>query len=160
MDDGLAFRFFREFSLLEYALKKAGFVQAAGTRQYAKTHWHGFSEREDLAKGFDERRMEHEDLRKAVDYLRQAPPKYLRYQDEELQWAEAEDQDESLTQVLRSVRTVRNNLFHGDKASSMGETAVGRDECLVDCSLTVVEHCIELDEATKTHYEEESKVAS
>ena len=41
----------------------------------------------------------------------------------------------------------------------MGETAVGRDELLVRCSLTVLEHCIELDEAAKEYYEEAKAVA-
>ena len=38
-----------------------------------------------------------------------------------MNWTDTEVSDESLDQILRAVRTVRNNLFHGDKATSMGE---------------------------------------
>lgn len=152
MNDDLAFRFFREFSLLEYALKRAGFVRAEGTRAFAKTDWRRF--KADLAESFSKRSTEHADLNKAIDYLQEAPPKYLKYSEGQLEWTDTEVQDKSLDQILRAVQTVRNNLFHGDKATSMGETAVGRDERLVRCSLTVLEHCIELHEAVRAYCEE------
>ena len=158
MNSDLAFRFFREFFLLEYALKKAGFVRAdGGRRAFAKTDWQKFEA--DLAESFSKRSTEHEDLKKAIEYLQEAPPMYLRYSEGQLDWTDTEVSDESLDQILRAVRTVRNNLFHGDKATSMGETEVGRDELLVRCSLTVLEHCIELDEAAKEYYEEAKAVA-
>ena len=158
MNGELAFRFFREFSLLEYALKKAGFVKAAGgSRAFAQTDWQKF--RADLAESFSERSTEHADLKRAIEYLQEAPPKYLRCSEEQLDWSETEVQDESLEQILRAVQTVRNNLFHGDKATSMGESEVGRDERLVRCSLTVLEHCIQLDERAREYYEEARAVA-
>lgn len=158
MNGDLAFRFFREFFLLEYALKKAGFVWAdAGPRAFAKTDWRRFEA--DLAGSFSKRSIEHADLKKAIEYLQEAPPMYLRYSEGQLDWTATEVPNESLAQILRAVRTDRNNLFHGDKATSMGETAVGRDELLVRRSLTVLEHCIELDDAAKGYYEEAKAVA-
>lgn len=38
-NDELAFRFFREFSLLEYALKRAGFVEATDQDRALATEW-------------------------------------------------------------------------------------------------------------------------
>ena len=160
MDDELAFRFFREFSLLEYALKRAGFVRAEGRRDVATTNWQRFETEVDLAESFRKRSSEQDDLKNAVEYLQAAPPKFLRCSEGQLHWTDTEVPEKSLAAILRAARNVRNNLFHGDKTSSMGETAVGRDECLVRCSLTVLKHCVELNEAVKAHYEEASPIAS
>lgn len=109
MNGELAFRFFREFFLLEYALKKAGFVRAdGGRRAFAKTDWQKFEA--DLAESFSKRSTEHADLKKAIEYLQEAPPKYLRYSEGQLDWTDTEVQDESLERILRCADSPEQSL--------------------------------------------------
>lgn len=136
------------FSRAEYALKAAGYVQ--NENGDARANWDRFAN--SVSDDFE--RIESDDFRNAVKYLLEQPPRKQVVRQGALRFEEqARDNHQPRGwQVLLSVRTVRNNLFHGGKYLPMGETDGGRDETLVRHSLAVLKHCVELDQDVGTHY--------
>ncbi len=57
--------------------------------------------------------------------------------------------------ILRLVRSVRNNLFHGGKYPLEGGPIedVARNNCLLQASITVLECCIELSDLSSIFME-------
>ena len=60
--------------------------------------------------------------------------------------------------LLRVVRDVRNNLFHGGKypASYGSVEEIARDGTLVDAATTVLERCLVLHDKVRAAFEEEA----
>lgn len=105
----LVLEFLATFSRFEYALKKSGYVD--GNEKKVSAAWDGFAN--DVAK------LEAELLGKVLDscpYLQRHPPKKQVLKDGALHWLERQGTSGSaIGDVLLSVRTVRNNVFHGGK---------------------------------------------
>ena len=145
----LACEFLAVFSRAEYALKAAGYASEGGGRVTAS--WDRFANDIDG----DLQKIADEQLASAVDCLLTTPPRRQVRKDGVLSF---EDQDidggQSATQqILLMVRTVRNNLFHGGKHLPDGEVEEGRNQALVEHSLTVLNHCLLLNEHVRQCYE-------
>jgi hypothetical protein len=111
-DRELVLEFFLEFSRFEYALKRAGFLKQ-GTDD-AIPDWDGFAQslRERLGKKQDSQ------LGRARSVLMMKPPKkQVKGPSGGLAWRDNTpgDGEHEEAFLLRLVRTVRNNLFHGGK---------------------------------------------
>ena len=89
----------------------------------------------------------------AVAYLSAQPPKKQVILNGKLDWSEVKqgDGEGSSDYILRLVRTVRNNLFHGGKfpnpTGPMADTA--RDRALLENCLVILNECALMDWALK-----------
>lgn len=145
-----ACKFLAVFSRMEYALK--------ATLRYAKqrdsrveANWDQF------AKDIDAQFQATADpaLTAARDYLLARPPRKQILRDGALAFVDtaADPQHGQTERLLLMVRRVRNNLFHGGKHYPNGEQEAGRNDLLVSHSLTVLEHCVALNEDVRQRYE-------
>lgn len=102
------FEFFFWFSRFEYALKVSGSVKA-GRYGEAQVNWQEFVNKHAAKYApTDEARA-----------LIKSPPKWQTYTNGECAWEDVDLEREKteLGKVLLVVKTIRNNLFHGGKAS-------------------------------------------
>jgi hypothetical protein len=144
-----AFRFFAQFSAMEYALKEAKFLQQPeGTREDdppsnvwvdAKADWKGFSNvfenyvlQQSLMTGNDLKTFT--DARSTINGR---PPKSFmrrKYTKETCWKGSGHEERDNLWYTVRCMLTVRNNLFHGNKYP-IGDP---RDRMLLEnCSLLI-----------------------
>lgn len=143
--------FFAYFSRFEYSLKRSGFLKPG---QKAEPNWDAFAN--SLQGQFAG--VQASDFRKAVEFLLREPPKTQVVSQSQLSWTDtARGAGEHYeTYVLRLVRTVRNNLFHGGKypcpAGPMPEVA--RNRYLLNASIAVLGQCLELSTAVRGAFEE------
>lgn len=149
MPADLAIEFIATFSRMEHALKSTGY--ALGNQGKVEAAWDIFANEIDLR--FSQ--LEDEELIAAKTLLLTRPPRKQVFQNKQVVFQEqAVDLHQTPTQqLLRFVRSVRNNLFHGGKYLPTGEVEAGRNEALVSASLKVIKSCIELNEAVKQSYE-------
>jgi hypothetical protein len=141
VDLHLVVNFFMTFARAEWALKRAGFFSARGKlKDEIKIEWDKFAESiASSVKAVPDAR-----LRDAIDYLTGNPPRrHIVNASGELDWIPREPRNHSdAVFLVRSITTVRNNLFHGGKELSwlMAE----RDQRLLESSLLVLTYCIGL----------------
>lgn len=149
MPPDLAIEFMATFSRIEHALKSTGY--ALGNEGRVDPDWDRFAN--EIDEQFNQ--LETEELIAAKDLLLGSPPRKQVLHDGQVVFRDqVVDLNQKTTQqVVRFVRTVRNNLFHGGKFLPTGEAEVGRNEALVNASLKVIKACIELNEMVKQSYE-------
>jgi hypothetical protein len=139
----LASRYFAMFSRFEYALKETPpfLMDSNGSAQanwdvFANSLKGKFSTVNDAA------------FSTAVAFLKNHPPRkqVVAPSGNFVEWKETvRDRSESDEQfVVRLIRTIRNNLFHGGKSFVDGETIVGRNAELMNAGVAVMKHCLEL----------------
>jgi len=111
-DPALEYRFFTIFSVFEYALKATGYVRFSHW-EGVKADWESFIE--DIENDFDWHKSP--SLEEAVQYLFDEPPRRQVFNDGHLEWGQNRRPLEAgdIEWLLRLVKTVRNNLFHGGK---------------------------------------------
>lgn len=137
-DKELLLEFVLAFSRFEYSLKRAGFLKSS---REAIPDWESFA-------GTMQGQLEFADpsLREAVQTLESAPPrKQVRTAEGQLGWQETSKSDGEAREafLLRMVRIVRNNLFHGGKFPHPIGPVVdpARDAKLIAASLCVLAEC-------------------
>lgn len=130
----LASKLFQLFSRTEYALKMSGYNTGDGI---AKADWRSFAFAvENLIENPSD------DLRQAIDFLSENPPKRQMIVNGQIVWEDAAPQtDLRAEELLIYVRRVRNNLFHGGKFSGHWFEPE-RSEALLKSSLDVLRACI------------------
>jgi len=154
IDHKLLLDFFLTFSRFEFALKTAGFyVKRRNTSlpYEARPDWDSFAQR--LKDGF--RTDATLRLRDACDRLLYNPPWREVVVGKILGW-DSTAEDESLSEIerlLRYVRRVRNNLFHGGKFSALPQLETVRNVSLLEDSLVILQECLRLDEDVWREYE-------
>lgn len=133
----LIYRFFLVFSRFEYALKRAGYAKGSGTDVAAD--WDKYS---------SDYRQAHlpstiPGLRNAWAYFSSHPPRKQILKNNRIVWSEPQvrTSEPELTWLLASVRTVRNNLFHGGKYPYRPVREPARDSTLLQHTLTVIDVC-------------------
>ena len=150
-DDGVLLKFFVNFSRFEYALKRAGFV-TSGEYHSAKANWRGFAEKVSVGLGD----VTEEEFKNAKSYLIKHPPRRQVFRDHSIRWeANGRWNKESEGQyLLRLVRDVRNNLFHGGKYDneSVDDQSLRNSE-LLSASLTILDWCLKLEDRVKFYFE-------
>jgi hypothetical protein len=123
------------FSRFEYALKRAGFL--VKNKKDAEADWDCFvqSIRSTL------RSAPTPDFADACTYLREHPPSKQINSHGALDWQSIVigDGESQEAFILRAVRVLRNNLFHGGKYPAGPRQDVARDHALLDASLVVLE---------------------
>lgn len=174
----LLLKFFLSFAKFEYALKATGYFvperEKPGHPPAAKSHGDSARRREkpehtpakpdwkrfvgELWEKF--KTCENSDLTRAGQYLLDSPPNEQVISKKKLAWeTPVRDQPESQSEpesdfkfVLRMVKVVRNNLFHGGKYSNEVHESTERTEQLLRSSLDVLNKCLELDPDLKAAY--------
>lgn len=136
-------QFFAAFSRFEFALKEAGFAKKRRANDDSvQPDWSGYAK----TVGGQFAKVNGRRFQDAVEFITNFPPNIqVVGAGGTLKWqapARApKDTDEDY--VLRLVRTVRNNLFHGGKHSG-GPSQWERDGELLGVSLVILEHCLEI----------------
>lgn len=138
--DPLVLQFFVAFSRFEYALKRCQYVR--GQRGYANPNWDKFAASIEVQ--FDMNKAG--ELKRAVDFLLDHPPKKQVVLGGQLAWVDSEQGNTPLAQWLSIlVRIVRNNLFHGEKMRLVMGMDSERGRKLVRSSLVVLLFWLDLD---------------
>ncbi len=99
----------------------------------------------------------YEELRDAVDYILEHPPKIQSINNGVLVWIERQ-LDEDLPQTVQLslyIRTIRNNLFHGGKFVGVYEPDVSRNYLLINSSLIILNEWLDLHEALRSKFLED-----
>jgi len=142
-DRRLAWEFFVFFSRFEYALKRHQRYLMPGTGD-AQPNWDRFAS--DNAAKFSPAALPA--LQEAVQsYVAQPPRKQLRDKGE-MKWSDPQvwdERDPQLIWLLRVIRTVRNNLFHGGKFPLLPVAEPSRDRELIANGLAVLKAALALD---------------
>lgn len=141
-DRHLAWEFFVLFSRFEYALKRVPQYLMPGEGD-AQPNWDRFAS--DLNARFV--LMATPALMSAVTFYENKPPRKQLRKDGQMQWSDPVKPDKNeplLRWLLRSVRIVRNNLFHGGKFPSMLIPEPSRDQDLLAHAITILTTCLPL----------------
>ncbi len=152
-DRKLAWEFFVFFSRFEYALKRHQAYLMPGTGD-AQPNWDRFASKN--AANFS--RDTSPALQKAVEfYIAQPPRKQLRHEGE-MNWSAPQEWDgrePRLVWLLRVIRTVRNNLFHGGKFPLLPIEEPSRDRDLIANGLAILNAALALDPSVQRQFLED-----
>jgi hypothetical protein len=154
-NEGVVLEFFVTFSRFECALKRARFVKG-DKHGNAHPDWEKFVRK--VARRLGE--ITGGEFIKAKSYLLQNPPlkQVFRKPDKGVRWEEncKRDGESEGEYLLRLVRAVRNNLFHGGKYeySVVIDDHALRNNELLKASLTVLEMCLELEPTLAFYFRE------
>ena len=137
----LVCRFFWQFSVFECALKREGFLHE-GFHGEAQADWAAFAD--SIVGRFGSVRWLA--FEGALELLESQPPRHQVVNNGRLAWeGTLPGNGESRERfVLRLVRVVRNNLFHGGKYPDGPIPQVERDSNLISAALEVLRVCYEL----------------
>ncbi len=144
VDRELVLSFLMAFARAEHALKEAEFAEMQNGA--ITICWDRF------ARALGRKALESEDIQTqdAINYLTAHPPKKQVLPPK--RWKKREPQRGQEPEFLvRSVTTVRNNLFHGGK--EMTESLVERDQQLIRSSLLVLRHLVNSHELLREAFE-------
>ena len=138
--------FFLIFSRFEYALKRSGY--AKGSSGWVKADWLEFGK--EVEDKFNTQQCE--ELRDAVKYLKNSPPKKQILKDGQLDWDCPREDEQEILRLINAIKRVRNNLFHGGKYPSMPVTDSSRDRELIKNSIIVLKHLLYSSRDVKEKY--------
>jgi hypothetical protein len=154
-DSELVLQFFATFSRFEYALKRAGFVRSDWYNN-ASADWQRFARKKGNALLDDITDRKFVEARSFL--LREPPQKQVVIAaDRSLRWqANTKRSEEGDAEyLLRLVRDVRNNLFHGGKYPNQAVSGRRlRNSMLLEACLTILEKCLSLDADVKHFFED------
>jgi hypothetical protein len=143
------FRFFALFSRCEYALKREGFFRPGRHHNEALADWNAFANElaPKLAVQADA------PFTSAQGYLLAHPPRQQVVVAGEVRWEvnPRRGHETDAQYLLRVVRDVRNNLFHGGKYPHPygAVEEIARDRTLIEAATTVLERCLLLHDAVR-----------
>jgi hypothetical protein len=146
VDKDLLLNFFLIFSRFEYALKNSGFFvrhPTDGPRlPMAEPDWHRYAV--SLRTSFDSGATI--ELKEACDYLLDSPPNKQVIANNSVAWeTPVRPEHESYIEfILRMVRYIRNNLFHGGKHSNDVHEDIERTEKFLNSSIAILKECLKL----------------
>ena len=127
----LAFEFFFWFSRFEFALKENGYLNSLVDGAKAEPGWDSFVDRWHPTYV----------LSQEAHSLLTSPPDRQIVLSRQLEWRPVGlvDCASDLARVVRLVKTVRNNLFHGGKHGGAGWDDPKRTEGLLEDSIAILE---------------------
>jgi hypothetical protein len=133
----LALGFLGVFSRFEYALKRAGYVK--DKRTHVSPDWVTFGK--DLA-ALDPAALT--SVSASCPYLLANPPKKQVLRLGALDWEALPKEKSQIEDILASIRTVRNNLFHGGKFPTGPVEEPLRDKQLITECLAALQTLLQL----------------
>ncbi len=134
--------FFWRFSVFECALKRAGFLRENQNRSIAEPDWERFGE--SLKGRFDPEPIP--GFGGAVERLRKLSPHSQVVEDGQLRWRPVNQGSGEPEEkyVIRLLKTVRNNLFHGGKYPDGPIAEVSRNREILGAAISVLRGLYEL----------------
>jgi hypothetical protein len=150
VNPNLLLEFFLTFSRAEFALKNSGFVR--GNERKVSPNWDSFAA--SIKHTFTKHKSD--ELREAANFILDNPPMQQVLRQNTLMW-ETKVSDENLMEIevlIRLVRLIRNNLFHGAKHNVTPFENTDRTSRLLKSSLIVLQECLLLAPHVKTTYDE------
>jgi len=158
-DRELLLEFFLTFSRFEYALKVSNYFIRPRTGgndpsrpPEAKPDWESFAV--SLRGTF--RTDTNAELGRASEYILDSPPWKQVITHDSIAWETPvrPDYESDIEFLLRMVRCVRNNLFHGGKYDIEVHEDTKRTELLLKSSLTILNQCLVLAPRVKQFFDE------
>lgn len=144
IDIELITKFLICFGRFENALKRTGYAKVQGDRIIIK---HLDFAKEHCCKNL------RENCEYQVNFLISNPPKKQIIKDKKLTWVtETYDSYTEIEQVIKIIKAVRNNLFHGGKYTTGLEKDTARDTKLIKCSLILLDEIVK-DSKLSQYYE-------
>jgi hypothetical protein len=137
--------FFRAFARLEYALKEIGYFQK-GRSDAAEPA------REKFGKSIEGDLIKDGQGDPDIELLIKEPPRRQIVKGNKLCWQKLRPARNN-QELLRAVRTVRNNLFHGGKTPYAPINDHMRDERLIHASMKTLKNLLEQCTDLKTKFE-------
>ena len=150
IDRKLIAEFFTTFARTEYALKTARFINMVGdqSRGAFAIDWDRFADEIEAAVNQNDFRSD-----PYIRYLMRHPPKKEVLTQHGLEWKPRSRRGQSAVRFLvRSVTTVRNNLFHGGK--SLGSPLLERDRQLMEGALRALKRFVTLHDVVLAAFRE------
>ena len=151
LDRDLVLGFFWKFSVFECALKREGFLRP-GPKNGAEPNWDRFGK--EVQGRFSQ--VSIPGFADAVGNFRKLSPQRQVVRDGHLGWEpirqKAGQADEEY--ILRLLRTVRNNLFHGGKYPDGSIAEVARDRDILRAALKILDGCYEIHAGVKRWIDE------
>jgi hypothetical protein len=179
IDADLALRFFIAFSRFEFALKASGHVRYSEDQDSVSPDWNGWMQshntrydslieeaRAVVAQGTPVLFSPHSPflslppdrlaaLDAAVDYMTAHPPKVQTIRHGMLDWRQNRFNGSRMGNLVKCVKTVRNNLFHGGKYNSNNALLDNptRNRALLTHSLAILNSFLLIDPRLKQFFE-------
>ena len=159
VDLELLLNFFLTFSRFEYALKASGLFKRTNSQRNdalrppeAQPDWDTFAV--SLRCVFQSDRTE--TLKQACEFILDSPPLKQVIINDAVSWETPVRPSHELDVefLLRMVRCVRNNLFHGGKHNNEVHEDNERAEMLLKSSLTILDECLALAPNVKYAFDE------
>ncbi len=150
-DKETVMKFFFVFSRFEYALKRAKYLKP-NKENIAWADWDKFSK--DLENIFTTNKTP--ELREAIDYLQKHPPLKQIVKKGKIGWQKKKplNHKPDIHWILKQVRIVRNNLFHGGKFPDGPIQDPARNPELIKNCLIILEACLELHPEVQKYFKE------
>jgi hypothetical protein len=128
-----AFEFFYRFSRFEFTLKENGFLRSKKPGANAEPSWDDF---------IDAHEAQFNHTPASKDLLKLNPRRQKISANGTLEWQDVglEDCKNELCKVVRLIKTVRNNLFHGGKHSADGWDDPLRSKLLLHKCSSILDH--------------------
>ena len=154
LPEPLAFEFFWKFAAFESALKRAGYRTEC--KDTVSSNWDKFGAR------YGEKALQSTSFMHAARVLEKLNPlcQTVNEQDE-LDWRTVQrGKDSDVQFVLRLLKTIRNNLFHGGKYASRPMKEIARDEQLLRAGINLLHECYKLDTRIQFYIQEIVELAA
>ncbi|WP_104041654.1 hypothetical protein [Vibrio hyugaensis] len=139
----LVYKFFLQFSRLEFALKESGFV-TSGQRNSAQPDWNAFIEKYESNYQLDKIEAE----------LMGNPPLKQEFKAGKVTWEKFDfpPKASELKNLVFALKTMRNNLFHGGKFGHKSWDDPDRIEFVLSKGLHCITNFSKLDSDLQAHY--------
>lgn len=145
----LVYEFFYTFSRFEFALKSVKFLKQDNGN--AEASWDKFAK--SIDKDIKDISKYDSEFKKSVEYFSNNPPAKQIVSDSVLDFKKSK-KPENFEELLKLVRIVRNNLFHGGKFPSGPISDAARNDNLIKHSLTILKTCLEFNQSVKNKFNE------
>jgi len=140
----LIYTFFKKFSRFEYALKQGGYVRVAKGNDAAQVDWKTY-----------ENNTAYELDAKEEELLKAAPQREI-YKGGKLLWENLKfgKTASNVKRLVLTLKTLRNNLFHGEKGAHGGSSNEGELLSLLEKGIHCLDKLCSSNEELKKHYED------
>jgi len=156
-DKDLLLEFFLTFSCFEFALKSSGMYKPSGRNDDPNTGYRAEPDWDNFARNLRGSLQANSSpqLAEACEYLLLNPPWREVVANATLMWDGTAESDtlSEVEKLIRYVRRVRNNLFHGGKFSTLPVSDRRRNAELMQYSLVVLRECLRLSDSVRAEYE-------
>jgi len=153
LDPSLLLSFFLIFSRFEYALKRSSYcIVNNSDYKILRADWCKFGKY--VKEAFSKRVPKHKELEGAILYFETRPPKEQIKKNNQIAWKAIIVRRDDIQTIIKAVKIVRNNLFHGGKYPSGPVEDPSRNDELIRHSITILKHLLSSSKDVESLYYE------